>query len=101
MGVMMKGSNNSNGRGSKVKYEEENLIVRNGANNYKTSINSATLMHQSPQHLSAHQISNQRVQSPMQSVKMFTANKDQFGASLIPKPKSPSLAIMHSKSKSP
>ncbi len=93
----MKVANNSNGRGSRVKYEEENLIVRNGANNYQVSINSGTSMHQSPEHLSTHQISNQRVQSPMQVVKMFTANKDQFGASLIPKPKSPSLAIMHSK----
>jgi hypothetical protein len=101
MEVMMKVANNSNGRGSRVKYEEENLIVRNGANNYQTSINNAITMHQSPQDLSTHHTSNQRVQSPMQSVKMLTANKDQFGASLIPKPKSPSLAIMHSKSKSP
>ncbi len=97
----MKGANSSNGRGSRVKYEEENLIVRNEASNYQASISNAITMHQSPQHLKTHQISNQRVQSPMIAVKISTDNKDQFGACLIPKPKSPSLAIMQSKSKSP
>jgi hypothetical protein len=112
VGVMMKGASISNGRASRVKYEEQNLKVRNGANNYQATMNHGTQMHQSPQHALNYHTSNQRVQSPIlqtatiksnkspvsKPIKMSTVAIGHLGTSLIPEPKSPSIL---GKSKSP